>query len=164
MLAYTHAIFRGLQEELRLSLAQLPLSTPSVVSRRQTLYTNAHTSLYTPSVLRNGLLDAHRKFSDYYYKLDQSPYYTWAALFDPRISYGGLKANFWYDDEPILHLDHAKIALDDPFREHYANRAVPAVPAHTNTASSSSVNQSGSPQQDFVARYRQTFRGGANRH
>lgn len=59
MLSYTHAVFRGLQEDLRISLKDLPLSTPSV--------------------LRNGLLDAHRKLSDYYYKFDQSPYYTWAA-------------------------------------------------------------------------------------
>lgn len=33
----------------------------------------------TPSVLRNGLLEAHRKLSEYYYKFDQSPFYTWAA-------------------------------------------------------------------------------------
>jgi hypothetical protein len=59
MLSFTHAIFRGLQEDLRQSLKELPLATPSI--------------------LRNGLLDAHRKLSDYYYKLDQSPYYTWAA-------------------------------------------------------------------------------------
>ncbi|KAJ6472272.1 hypothetical protein DFH09DRAFT_893329, partial [Mycena vulgaris] len=55
MLSYTHAIFRGLQEDLRTSLTQLLFSTPSV--------------------LRNGLLEAHRKLSDYYYKMDQSPYY-----------------------------------------------------------------------------------------
>jgi hypothetical protein len=59
MLSFTHAIFRGLQEDLRASLKQLPFSTPSV--------------------LRNGLLEAHLKLSDYYYKMDQSPYYTWAA-------------------------------------------------------------------------------------
>jgi hypothetical protein len=29
--------------------------------------------------LRNGLLEAHRKLSEYYYKFDQSPFYTWAA-------------------------------------------------------------------------------------
>ncbi|KAJ6632354.1 hypothetical protein B0H10DRAFT_13032 [Mycena sp. CBHHK59/15] len=38
MLSYTHAIFRGLQEDLRKSLKELPFSTPSV--------------------LRNGLLEA----------------------------------------------------------------------------------------------------------
>ncbi|KAJ7166144.1 hypothetical protein C8R46DRAFT_843985, partial [Mycena filopes] len=55
VLSHTHTIFRGLQEDLRMSLRELPLSTPSV--------------------LRNGLLEAHRKLSDYYYKSDDSPYY-----------------------------------------------------------------------------------------
>lgn len=59
MLSYTHTIFRGLQEDLRSTIRNLPISTPSV--------------------LRNGLVDAHTKLSDYYYKFDQSPYYTWAA-------------------------------------------------------------------------------------
>ncbi|KAJ6593260.1 hypothetical protein B0H19DRAFT_15906 [Mycena capillaripes] len=45
--------------DLRTSIKDLPISTPSV--------------------LRNGLFDAHRKLSDYYYKMDQSPYYTWAV-------------------------------------------------------------------------------------
>ncbi|KAJ7101789.1 hypothetical protein C8R44DRAFT_887971 [Mycena epipterygia] len=84
MLSYTHAIFRDLQEDLRLSLKQLPFSTSSV--------------------LRNGLLEAHRKLSDYYYKMDQSPYYTWAALLDPRISYEGLKSGFYHDEELIIQL------------------------------------------------------------
>jgi hypothetical protein len=59
VLSFTHTVFRGLQEDLRSSIRQLPLSTPSV--------------------LRNGLIEAHRKLSDYYYKSDESPYYTWAA-------------------------------------------------------------------------------------
>lgn len=59
MLSYTATIFRGLQEDLRAAVKDLPIGTPSV--------------------LRNGLIEAHRKLSDYYYKFDQSPYYTWAA-------------------------------------------------------------------------------------
>ncbi|KAJ6572943.1 hypothetical protein B0H10DRAFT_1839029, partial [Mycena sp. CBHHK59/15] len=59
MLSYTHTIFCGLQEDLRTSLRQLPFSMLSV--------------------LQNGLLEAHRKLSDYYYKMDQSLYYTWAT-------------------------------------------------------------------------------------
>ncbi|KAJ7651809.1 hypothetical protein B0H17DRAFT_958281, partial [Mycena rosella] len=31
VLSFTHAIFRGLQEDLRMSIAQLPTSTPSVL-------------------------------------------------------------------------------------------------------------------------------------
>jgi hypothetical protein len=59
VLSFTHAVFRGLQDDLRTSIRELPPATPSA--------------------LRNGLIEAHRKLSDYYYKLDESPYYTWAA-------------------------------------------------------------------------------------
>ncbi|THU97091.1 hypothetical protein K435DRAFT_663239, partial [Dendrothele bispora CBS 962.96] len=59
MLSKTLATLRGLQDSLRSTLSQLPHSTD-------------------PS-LRWGLLEAHNKLSDYYFKFDQSPYYTWAA-------------------------------------------------------------------------------------
>jgi hypothetical protein len=59
MLSYTHAIFRGLQDDIKTSLREFAITTPSI--------------------LRNGLLDAYRKLSDYYYKIDASPFYTWAA-------------------------------------------------------------------------------------
>ncbi|KAE9393349.1 hypothetical protein BT96DRAFT_752456, partial [Gymnopus androsaceus JB14] len=55
MLSKTLATFRGLQEEIRSILSQLPHSAD-------------------PS-LRRGLMDAHRKLSDYYYKFDESSYY-----------------------------------------------------------------------------------------
>jgi hypothetical protein len=56
MLSSTHAIFRGLQESLQESLRTLPNNTPAR--------------------LKLGLMRAHRKLSDYYGKLDDSPYYT----------------------------------------------------------------------------------------
>jgi hypothetical protein len=59
MLSSTHAIFRGLQEHIRRIFRDLPASTPPKI--------------------KEGLLDAHQKLSDYYYKYDQSPFYTWAA-------------------------------------------------------------------------------------
>jgi hypothetical protein len=59
MLSSTHAIFRGLQDDVRNSLAALPDSAPAM--------------------LRTGLMKAHQKLSDYYTKLDESPYYIWAA-------------------------------------------------------------------------------------
>ncbi|KAJ6600075.1 hypothetical protein B0H10DRAFT_1825056, partial [Mycena sp. CBHHK59/15] len=59
MLSTTHAIFRGLQDHLRHILRNLPNSAPTRLKR--------------------GLFEAHRKLSDYYYKSDDSPYYTWAA-------------------------------------------------------------------------------------
>jgi hypothetical protein len=59
MLSTTHAIFRGLQEHIQLTYSNLPPSTPPKI--------------------KAGLLAAHKKLSDYYYKFDQSPFYTWAA-------------------------------------------------------------------------------------
>jgi hypothetical protein len=59
VLSTTHAIFRGLQDEIKEILRGLPDS----VSPR----------------IKLGLTDAHRKLSDYYYQYDASPFYTWAA-------------------------------------------------------------------------------------
>ncbi|KAF8812636.1 hypothetical protein BYT27DRAFT_7086509, partial [Phlegmacium glaucopus] len=59
MLSTTHAIFRGLQEDLQDILQALP-------------------DTISPS-LKKGLLDAHLKLSDYYYKIDESPYYLWSS-------------------------------------------------------------------------------------
>ena len=59
MLSTTHAVFRSLQDELREIIRDLPDSVP-------------------PS-LKQGLTDAHRKLSDYYYKIDTSPYYLWSS-------------------------------------------------------------------------------------
>ena len=59
MLSTTHAVFRGLQDDLKSILRDLPLSVPLSIKK--------------------GLTDAHRKLSDYYYKYDESPFYTWAA-------------------------------------------------------------------------------------
>ena len=58
-LSHVHAIFRGLQDELKDILRALPNSV-------------------SPNI-KKGLTDAHRKLSDYYYKFDESPFYTWAA-------------------------------------------------------------------------------------
>jgi hypothetical protein len=60
MLSSTHATFRGLQKHLK-----------TVIS---TLLPND-----TAPEIKTGLLDAHRKLSDYYYEFDQSPLYIWAA-------------------------------------------------------------------------------------
>ena len=59
MLSTVHAVFRGLQDDLKEILRNLPNSVSPHVKR--------------------GLTDAHRKLSDYYYKYDESPFYTWAA-------------------------------------------------------------------------------------
>jgi hypothetical protein len=59
MLSTTHAIFRGLQDDIKDILRSLPNS----VSPR----------------IKLGLTDTHRKLSNYYYQYDTSPFYTWAA-------------------------------------------------------------------------------------
>jgi hypothetical protein len=59
MLSTTHAIFRGLQDDLKNILRNQPANLPLSI--------------------KMGLLDAHEKLSDYYHKFDESPFYTWAA-------------------------------------------------------------------------------------
>jgi hypothetical protein len=59
MLSSMLAVFRGLQEYIRQIYSKLPVST----SQR----------------IKASLLDAHQKLSDYYYRYDQSPFYTWAS-------------------------------------------------------------------------------------
>jgi hypothetical protein len=59
MLSTTHAIFRGLQDELQSILRSL--------------------SDDVSPELKGALLNAHRKLSDYFYKFDLSPYPLWAA-------------------------------------------------------------------------------------
>jgi hypothetical protein len=59
MLSTTHAIFRGLQDDIKNILYDLPNSV-------------------LPKI-KLGLTDAHRKLSDYYYQFDASPFYMWAA-------------------------------------------------------------------------------------
>jgi len=59
MLLSTHPIFCGLQESIQESIHTLPNN----VSHR----------------LKIGLTKAHQKLSDYYGKMYDSPYYTWAS-------------------------------------------------------------------------------------
>ena len=59
MLSMMHVIFRGLQDNIKNILCNLP----NLVSLK----------------IKLGLTDAHRKLSDYYYQFDASPFYIWAA-------------------------------------------------------------------------------------
>ena len=59
MISTTHAIFHGLQDAIKSIYANLPSTAPHQ--------------------LKVGLLDAYTKLSEYYYKYDESPFYTWAA-------------------------------------------------------------------------------------
>lgn len=59
MLSSALAIFRGLQDHLRGILRELPDSSPPQ--------------------LRQGLVEAHEKLSEYFYRIDESPFYTWSS-------------------------------------------------------------------------------------
>jgi hypothetical protein len=59
MLSMVHVVFHGLQDHMALLLCKLPDSAPSQ--------------------LRTGLVEAHTKLSNYYFRSNESPYYTWAA-------------------------------------------------------------------------------------
>ncbi|KAG2110194.1 hypothetical protein BD769DRAFT_1365184 [Suillus cothurnatus] len=59
MLSSAHAIFHGLQESFQEDLAELPDSAPVK--------------------LWSALTSAHCKLSDYYFKVDESPFYVWAS-------------------------------------------------------------------------------------
>ncbi|KAJ7088226.1 hypothetical protein C8R43DRAFT_863413, partial [Mycena crocata] len=55
VLSTTHAMFRGLEQQLKDTLKKLPPSTDPA--------------------LKKGLIEAHTKLSDYYAKFDESRYY-----------------------------------------------------------------------------------------
>lgn len=58
-LSTVYVVFRQLEDSILSILSTLPEGTPVE--------------------LRRGLLNAHRKLSDYYRKFDKSPFYTWAT-------------------------------------------------------------------------------------
>ncbi|KAJ6595268.1 hypothetical protein B0H10DRAFT_1635709, partial [Mycena sp. CBHHK59/15] len=95
ILSTTHAIFPGLQQRLKSIIKELP--------------NNADPAL------KEGLVNAHRKLSDYFTKFDESRYCTWAALLDPRISYETLRDDYSDDDELLTHLEAPKLDLQYHF-------------------------------------------------
>lgn len=118
MLSTTHAVFRWLQLHLKKAITTLPEDADPA--------------------LRQGLVDAHLKLSDYYTKFDRSRYYSWAtrsfrfilvyflfsitvAVLDPRLSYEGLRKD--YADEPDLleDLTTSKADLQIHYDIYYAN-------------------------------------------
>jgi len=155
MLSSTHAIYRGLQESLRESLRNLPNNTPSQ--------------------LKLGLTRAHHKLSDYYNKIDDSPYYIWSScllsacfllmlsslidiltVLDPRISYQGLLADCEDNASLQSHLELSRNHLHAFYRKHYAN-TVASIPSTSMITQPPVTN--GSPQKfDFTARYNKRAR------
>ncbi|PPQ82480.1 hypothetical protein CVT26_012859, partial [Gymnopilus dilepis] len=90
MFSTTHAIFRGLQEELRDILRALPPST-------------------SPRLIQ-ALTDAHGKLGEYYHNLiTESPYYLWSS--HPHISYLVLEDEFRDDASLSSDLEASKQRL-----------------------------------------------------
>jgi hypothetical protein len=150
MLSTTHAIFRGLQDELKNILRSLSDNV-------------------SPNI-KAALIKAHRKLSDYFYKFDESPYPLWAArkfpssyiqvlsesykpyaVLDPRIGYIGVKDD--YADDIELHKDllKSKAALEVHFNQFYAGRHTSP---STSSISSTSMAVSTESTHDFTARFR----------
>lgn len=109
-----------------------------------------------PSQLRSGLIEAHRKLSEYHYRSDESPFYTSSInlfpsladliflVLEPRIMYEGLTTNC--DSYPSL-LDDIFKAKDKSktfYRWNYANLSGHAAERTQSATSISSRNTSGS--------------------
>ncbi|KAF7372115.1 Transposase-like protein [Mycena venus] len=57
---------------------------------------------------------------------DESRYYSWATLLDPRLSYTGLREDYVNDPELLAGLEKSKAALEMHFKVHYANSQQPS--------------------------------------
>lgn len=133
MLSTIHAVFRGLQESLRDELKALPDDC-------------------NPR-LKAALLAAHKKLSDYYWKIDnESPFYLWASMLDPRIMYEGLLADCTDEDGMTEQdLGKARDALIAYFNTNYLPADSSAQPADVAQSARPSAGV-GQPF-DFMARY-----------
>lgn len=149
MLSWTHAIFRGLQAEIR-----------DILRKEQGL---------SPRLIQ-GLSDAHLKLSEYYYKFDESPFYLWASrkchlvkylfiplnlhlVLDPHISYSALYGEFKGDQDLEPFLEAAKHKLHLYYKTRYANKTA-LCPSPSNISSQTTSPLNRSPQKTFTARFR----------
>ena len=74
------------------------------------------------------------------------------AVLDPRISYGGLKADYADDETLTAYLEVSKENLRDYFNENYAGRNTQASQSQT-TVEAETTSAPGSPQKCFTSRY-----------
>ncbi|KAF5348215.1 hypothetical protein D9758_014636 [Tetrapyrgos nigripes] len=101
---------------------------------------------------------AHHKLSDYFYKFDESPFYTWSMLLDPRIDREALEAD--YEEDPTLagHLNTSRQQLRRYFNTNYISNHTP-LQSTSSTSSIASIGSSdiihvdGSPQKKFKSKY-----------
>ncbi|KAK6974780.1 hypothetical protein R3P38DRAFT_2409535, partial [Favolaschia claudopus] len=86
MLSQTHLVFRSLQKTIKDILSDLPITTDYK--------------------LKQGLIDAHTKLSDYYYKFDII--FGPLVILDPRVGYAGLEKCFEDDHSLLSELNSSK--------------------------------------------------------
>ncbi|OAX31085.1 hypothetical protein K503DRAFT_815280, partial [Rhizopogon vinicolor AM-OR11-026] len=129
-LSSTQAIFRGLQESLQDSLHKLPDNTPPR--------------------LKDSLIKAHHKLSDYYTKFDKSPLCVWSSHNSISFLVKGLSDDC-SDYTLQVHLDNEKEQLHQYYQDNYlAPQASPITPEPTTAET-----VFGSPQKvDFMAQYK----------
>ncbi|KIJ48682.1 hypothetical protein M422DRAFT_247543 [Sphaerobolus stellatus SS14] len=95
--------------------------------------------------VRNALLASHCKLSDYFYKIDQSPYPIWASLLDPHINYKGLVDDHANEPKLLEQIQQSKSEL----KAHYIK---PTVSSQSLSGSSSGLPPS--PEKfNFTAHY-----------
>ncbi len=151
MLSTMHTVFHGLQSHLCELLDNI-----------------------TPQI-KTGLIDAHRKLSDYYYKYDESPLYTWAAykllpfhfvivisddsnlVLDPHVSYEEMLDDYADDETLLEYLESAKMSLHLHFHLHYAHKSGEKAQSASLVAAAPCVGRlpsHGSPQKmNFISRH-----------
>ncbi|KAF7349017.1 Transposase-like protein [Mycena venus] len=140
MLSQTHAIFRTLQSAVKSNICNLPVPINPTQGAAQ-------------KKLRDGLVQAHLKLSEYFSRFDTSPYYLWAALLDPRISYEGLKQDYESDPTLLQSLDDAKDELYTEYTTHYAKSPSLASPGDTAASTTGPTSPS---KFDFLGRYKRS--------
>ncbi|KAJ8514911.1 hypothetical protein ONZ45_g7593 [Pleurotus djamor] len=134
MISFVHAVFRDLQDSIKSSIVNLPESTPVAV--------------------RNALVSAHEKLAEYYFKFDESPFYAWAALLDPRIGLRGLEFDFADDDSLRDDLPEMKRSLKVYLATRYKEIPVDKDKDESHSATAqSSADQAASEATNPLSRY-----------
>ncbi|KAL4258202.1 hypothetical protein AB1N83_010425 [Pleurotus pulmonarius] len=144
MLSTVHATFQGLQDHIKCILRELPN--------------------FISLCMKQALIKAHMRsdgnkarsdayLATYYDKFDQSPYYTWAALLDPRIGYNGVKSDYEDDPDLLAYLEEVKNELQEHFDTNY--RTSQSAPSREGSLTSVSSANPSNAKYDFTSRYKQ---------
>lgn len=105
--------------------------------------------------LHSALTSAHRKLSDYYFKVDKSPFYVWASILDPHILYYGLHSDCEDDITTQMHIEKQKNNLHALYKKEYATAVAQIVPSSFPTDAGPLENTGQSPTKfNFTARYK----------